>query len=55
MKTSSVPAHRLREIAVRSRTDPRTVQRYFDRRAVSPLCLERILRALLEMNIEVMP
>lgn len=44
--------HRLREIAVLSKIDPRTVARYLNHEPVRPRGAKRIEMALKAMNIE---
>jgi ribosome maturation protein Sdo1 len=46
-----VPSHKVREIAVRSSTDERTVRKVLDGREVRPMPAERIRRALEELGI----
>src|SRR5688500_9048462 len=49
---TKLPAHVIREIAVRARRDPRTVERVVDGREVRPLAAADVRDAMKELGIE---
>ena len=51
-RVRKLAASRLRDIAVQSSTDPRTVQKYVAGDNVAPLCAARIERALATCGLQ---